>query len=154
MMRLSLLAMGVAAAALPALAQDMSPAERAHAIREAHMSLYAANLGPLVGMARGEVEYDADEAATRAGNIATYASVDILPYFIEGSSSEDLEDSRALPAIWDNLDDVASKQMALAEAAQAAADAAPDGQEAFVEAFRAVGEACGSCHEDYRQPDD
>lgn len=153
-MRLSLLAMGVAAMALPALAQDMSPAERAHALRQAHMSLNSANLGPLVGMARGEVEYDAETAATRAGNIASYASVDLRPYFVEGSSSDDLEDSRALPAIWDNLDDVASKQIALAEAAQAAADAAPEGQEAFVQAFRAVGEACSSCHEDYRQPDD
>ena len=154
MMRLSLLAMGVAVAALPALAQDMSPAEQAHALRQAHMSLNSGNLGPLVAMARGEMEYDAEVAATRAGNIAAYAQVDLRPYFVEGSSSEELEDSRALPAIWENLDDIASKQMALAEAAQAAADAAPEGQEAFVQAFQAVGEACGSCHEDYRQPQD
>ena len=118
------------------------------------MSLYAANLGPLVGMARGEVEYDAEMAATRAGNIAAYSSVDIIPYFVEGSSSEDLEDSRALPSIWDNLEDVAAKQMALHEAAQAATDAAADGQEAFVAAFQQVGEACSSCHEDYREPDE
>ena len=154
MMRLSLLATGVVALALPTLAQDMSPAERDHALRQAHMSLYSANLGPLVGMARGEIDYDAETAAMHAGNIASYAGVDILPYMVEGSSSDDIEDSRALPAIWQNLDDFASKQANLAEAAQAAATAAPDGREAFVAAFQRVGQACGDCHETYREPDD
>ena len=143
-----------AALALPAAAQDASPAERAHELREAHMQLYSANIGPLVEMARGERDYDADLAETLAGNIASYASADLGPLWVEGSSSFDLEDSRALPAIWDNLDDVAAKNDALAEAAQTAASAAPEGQEAFVAAFRSVGEACGSCHEDYREPDD
>lgn len=153
-MRLSLLATGLAALALPAIAQDMSPAERGHALREAHMSLYSANLGPLVGMARGEIDYDAEMAATRAGNIASYAGADILPYFVEGSSSDDLEDSRALPAIWQDMEDFTSKQAELAEAAQAAAAAAPDGRDAFVAAFQRVGQACGDCHETYREPDD
>lgn len=153
MMRLATLAFGAAFLALPAGAQDMSPAERAHALRMAHMSLYSGNLGPLVGMARGEIEYDAETAAMHAGNIASYAMVDLTPYWVEGSSSEELEDSRALPAIWENLEDVAAQQQDLAEAAQAAADAAPEGREAFVAAFQSVGEACGSCHEDYREPE-
>lgn len=154
MMRLSLLATCVTALAFPALAQDMSPAERAHALRQAHMSLYSANLGPLVGMARGEIDYDAEMAAMRAGNIASYAGVDLRPYLVEGSSSDDLEDSRALPAIWQDVEDFASKQADLAEAAQAAAAAAPDGRDAFVAAFQGVGQACGDCHETYREPDD
>jgi cytochrome c556 len=118
------------------------------------MNLYVANLGPLVQMARGEIDYDAEMAELHAGNIAAYAQVDLTPLWVEGSSSEDLEDSRALPAIWDNLEDVASQQADLAEAADAAAGAAGDGQEAFVAAFRQVGEACGACHEDYREPDE
>lgn len=154
MMRLSLLAMGAAVAAYPALAQDMSPAEEAHALRLAHMGLYAANLGPLVGMARGEVEYDAEVAATRAGNIAAYASADLRPYLVEGSSSADLEDSRALPVIWENMEDFAAQQTNLAEAAEAVVAASGEGQEAFAAAFRELGSACGSCHEDYRQPED
>ncbi len=154
MMRLTTLAIGIAVAALPAAAQEMSAAERAHQLRQSHMTLYSANLGPLVGMARGEVEYDAETAALHASNIASYASVDLSPLWVEGSSSEDLEDSRALPAIWDNLEDVAAYQQSLLEAAQAAADAAPEGQEAFVAAFREVGQTCGGCHEDYRQSDD
>ena len=154
MMRLATLALAAVTASSPALAQDMSPTEQAHALRQAHMGLYAANLGPLVRMARGEVEYDPDVAALRAGNIAAYSSANIVPYFVEGSSSDDLEDSRALPEIWDNLDDVAAKQAALHEAAQGVVSAAGEGQEAFASAFGALGQACSNCHEDYRQPED
>ncbi len=153
-MRLAILVVGAAIAGVPAVAQEMSAAERAHQLRNSHMSLYSANLGPLVGMARGEVEYDAETAALHAGNIAAYAAVDLTPLWIEGSSSEELEDSRALPSIWENLEDVAAYQQSLEEAALAAAEAAPEGQEAFVAAFREVGQTCGGCHEDYRQPDD
>lgn len=153
MMRLATLALAAATASTPALAQDMSPAERAHALRQAHMSLYAANLGPLVGMARGEIEYDADAAALHANNIAAYSAASLRPFLIEGSSSEDLEDSRALPGIWENVEDFTAHQVDLHEAALAAANAAPDGQEAFVAAFQSVGQACGSCHETYRESD-
>ena len=87
----------VAASALNA--QDgPSPQERAYALREAHMSLFAHNIGPLGGMAKGEVEYDPDIAARNARNIANLASVDMTSYWVEGSDSESLPDSRALPA--------------------------------------------------------
>jgi cytochrome c556 len=151
MIRLATLALA-AATALPAIAQDMSPAEQGHALRQYQMRLQAANLGPLVAMARGEAEYDADVAALRAGNIAAYSSANMMPYFVEGSSSDDLEGSRALPAIWENPDDVAAKYAALHAAAQGVVDAAPNGQEAFTAAFGALGGACGSCHEAYRLP--
>jgi cytochrome c556 len=151
MIRLATLALA-AATALPAIAQDMSPAEQGHALRQYQMRLQAANLGPLVAMARGEAEYDADVAALRAGNIAAYSSANMMPYFVEGSSSDDLEGSRALPAIWENPDDVAAKYAALNEAANAVVAASGDGQEAFTAAFGALGGACGACHEAYRLP--
>jgi cytochrome c556 len=42
--------------------------------------------------------------------------------------------------------------MALKTAADAAAVAADGGLEAFGPAFGAVGQACGGCHQAYRQP--
>lgn len=152
MMRLAMLAVAAASVSLPALAQDMTPAEQAHALRQYQMRLQAANLGPLVAMARGEVEYDADIAALRAGNIAAYSSVNMMPYYVEGSSSDELEGSRALPAIWENMGDVTAKYTALHEAAEAAVAASANGQEAFTAAFGALGGACGACHETYRLP--
>lgn len=143
------------ATALPALAQDEpSPAERAHQLRAGLMYNYAFNLGPLGAMAKGEVPFDAAVAAMHAGNIAGIARVDLSPYWVEGSSNTDLEDSRALPAIWENLDDVETHRVRLLEAAQALEAATGEGQEAFASAFRGVGQACGACHEDYREPDE
>ncbi len=137
------------------VAQDQpTPAERAHQVRQAHMMLFAYNLGPLGAMAKGEMEWNGDLAATHAQNIASLASVDMSSYWVEGSDSELLEDSRALPAIWDNLDDVASKEEAVAKAATAAAQAAGEGQEAFAAAFADLGKSCGGCHEDYRLRED
>jgi cytochrome c556 len=151
MIRLATLALA-AATALPAIAQDMSPAEQGHALRQYQMRLQAANLGPLVAMARGEAEYDADVAALRAGNIAAYSSANMMPYFVEGSSSDDLEGSRALPAIWEDPEGVAAKYADLNAAAQAVVAASAEGQEAFTAAFGALGGACGACHEAYRLP--
>ena len=139
----------------PALAQDAppDPALTAHQLRTAHMHLFAFNLGPLGAMARGNVEYDPEVAALHAGNLAALASVDFTPYWVEGSSTEEIEDSRALPALWNNLADVEQQQMQLAEAARELETAAGEGQDAFMAAFRAVGQSCGGCHEDYREPD-
>lgn len=147
------LAISAALIALPVMAQDQSPAERAHALRNAQMDLYVANIGPIFGMARGQVEYDADLASLLAHNLAAYASVDTSPLYVEGSSSDDLADSRALPAIWSNLDDVAAKQTQLADATAALAAASGEGQEAFMAAIKGVGDACSACHEAYRVPD-
>ncbi len=118
------------------------------------MALFAHNLGPLGAMAKGEMEYDADIATRNARNIASLASVDMSSYWVEGSDSFSMDESRALPAIWDNLDDVNKKREALVEAASAAADAAGQGREAFAPAFAQLGKACGGCHEDYRKPED
>lgn len=148
------LAISAALFALPVMAQDQSPAEQAHALRNAQMNLYIANIGPIFGMARGQVEYDADLASVLSHNLAAYASVDMTPLYVEGSSSDDLADSRALPAIWDNLDDIAAKQVQFAEAAAVLAAASAEGQDAFMGAIKGVGDACSACHEDYRVPDD
>ena len=155
MIRAIPIALAAAVTALSAGAQDgPSPAERAQLVREGLMQNYAFNIGPLGAMAKGEIEYDAARAEMLAANIATLAQVSLAPYWVEGSSSADLPDSRALPAIWENQEDVDAKRQDLFEAAQALQAAAPEGQEAFTQAFRAVGEGCGGCHEDFRKPKD
>ena len=136
------------------LAQQMSPEEQAHAARRAHMQLYAHNLGPLGAMARGDAEYDPALAALHARNLTNLALMDHASYWVEGTAAGVLENSRALPEIWANREDFDQKQVDLAEAADNLVQAAPEGHAAFVEAFRALGQSCGACHDAYRQPDD
>ncbi len=121
--------------------------------RKAHMQLYAFNLGTLGAMAKGEVEYDAAAASAAAGNLAAVASLNQRAYWVPGTSSDDLPDeSRALPAIWEEGSKAGEIGASFAEAAAALAAVAGDGREAMAGAIGAVGKGCGDCHKAYRAP--
>ena len=121
--------------------------------RQSHMQLYAHNLGILGAMAKGEVEYDADAASAAASNLATLATLNQRSYWTPGTSTDELGDeTRALPAIWQEgsmAGDIGGK---LAEAAQQLAAVAGNGQDAIGPALGPVGQQCQACHEDYRKP--
>lgn len=120
--------------------------------RQAHMQLYAFNLGPLGAMAKGEIEYDADTASAAASNLAALSSMNISRYWAPGTSTEDLGDqTRALPAIWQEGSKAGEISGQLAEAVAALAAVAGNGRDAMAAALGPVGRACGACHEDYRQ---
>jgi cytochrome c556 len=145
---------GLAAAVIggSAVAQDMSnPAVGA---RHALMGLYAFNLGQLGAMAKGEMEYHADAAGAAAGNLAALAKLDQTALWPEGTDSETVEGSRALPAIWSDMDGFHAKADGLAEAAMAMEEAAGTDLASLQGAMRDLGAACGACHKEYRQPDD
>ena len=153
---------GAAALALAAgiaLAQEEeappSPEEMAHQAREHQMYLHAFNLGKLVPMVRGEAEYDAATAAAAAESVSLLAQLLDSPlYWIPGTSTEEIEDSRALPAIWEQPEEFAAKVTAFQEATANLASAAGTDLATLQTAFGPVGEACGSCHEDFREPEE
>jgi len=123
--------------------------------RKAHMQVYAHNIGILGAMARGNAEYNAEAAVAAAGNLAGLAALDQTSYWVPGTDSDSLPDeSRALPALFDNLDDVEAKRAALEVAAVALAAVADDGLDAVRAGLGPVGAACGACHEDYQKPRD
>ena len=137
--------------ALPALAQeDEENLPIAVQAREGHMKAYALHLGALGAMAKGEMEYDAEMASAHASELAALAGLAQTGYWPEGTSSEDIEGSRALPAIWSDMDDFKSKMNGLHEAAMALEGAAGGGAEQLQAAFGGVGQACGACHKTYR----
>jgi len=142
---------GAALVATGALAQDINPAVKA---RQSHMTLYGHNLGLLGGMARGNIDYDAEAATAAAANLAALAALDQSRYWPEGTDSDTLMETRALPAIWENIPDVIEKSRTLAAATGTLATEAGGGLDALRASLGPVGEACGACHEDYRVPND
>jgi cytochrome c556 len=154
--------LGAAALALVAgfaLAQEEeappSPEEMAHEAREHQMYLHAFNLGKIVPMARGEAEYDAATAAAAAESVNLLAQLLDSPlYWIPGTSTEDLEDSRALPAIWEQPEEFAAKVTNFQEAAANLEANAGTDLESLQAAMGTLGESCGSCHEDFREPEE
>ncbi|MGR3466004.1 c-type cytochrome [Limimaricola sp.] len=153
--RLALAATGLAAIASLATAQAFEP-QKAQELRESHMKLMGAHIGILGGMAKGEVEYDAATAAAAAETLSALASAAAAGdlYWVEGSSSDALEESRALPAIWDKTEEFESGQTKLVEAAMTMQDAAGTDLAALQGAMGALGKACGDCHETFRQPEE
>jgi cytochrome c556 len=125
---------------------------KAVAIRSAHMKLLGHNMAILGPMAKGEAEYDAEQAQAAAGNLAKIAAIEHVGYWPEGTSSDETE-SRALPAIWTEMDKFEEKIDMLEQATMKLEEAAGEGLEPMKAAFGEVGQACGGCHKPYRKPE-
>ncbi|WP_299155107.1 cytochrome c [uncultured Tateyamaria sp.] len=121
--------------------------------RQAHMQLYSFNLGVLGGMAKGDVEYNAEAAGLAASNIVHLASIHQPQAWAPGSDNSANEGTRALPALWQNFPDVGQKSAELFAAAEAMKAVAGDGQAAIGGAMGRLGGACSACHKAYRAPE-
>ena len=156
LMRPMLAAALLAATALAGVAhaqdeENMDPAVKA---RHAHMQLYAFNLGKLGAMAKGEAEYDAEVATGAAANLAQLTQLNQATYWVEGTSSDDVEGSKAKPELFQNMDDYMSLTEDLHQAAMSMETAAGESAEAIGAQMGALGGACGACHKKYRVSDD
>ena len=129
-------------------------AESATETRQAVFKLLAFNLRTIVGMARGTVAFDAAIAERNARRIAALAPM--IPELLGAMDTRAFDvETRALPVIWDDMDGVAEKAEALVDAANTFADLASGGdQAATLAGIRALGGACGNCHDDYRVDND
>lgn len=121
--------------------------------RQSTMTLYAFNLGTLGAMAQEKIPYDAEAASAAAANLAALTSMNQGPMWAPGTSTEDLEGTRALPKIWTDMEGVIENVVALNEAAAAMETAAGEGLDSLKAAMGPLGSACGDCHKAYREPD-
>lgn len=138
-----------------AVAQDMTPEQRAAAAVDTRQSLFKIlrfNLAPIAGMAQG-APFNAEVAERNARRIAAMASM-IPEVLATDTSAFDNIETEALDLIWDNQDDIAVKAQALMDNANAFADIAAGGDmAATLGAFRQLGGSCGNCHDTYREDD-
>lgn len=140
-------------AALPMIAGAASVEETIRA-RRGFFQLLGVNFGPLVDMARGDVDYDAAAAATHAGNLVLLSGYAIEGLFPEGSdNAARAGETRALPVIWSDADGFAERFGALGAALEDIETAAGEGRAALGPAVGAVGQACQACHSNYRARD-
>ena len=133
--------------ATPAAAQEFDGHLKA---RQGMFRIMAINLGIIGDMAKGDTEYDAEQATMAADNLHAVSMINPLILFPEGSDAEAIDGTRALPAIWENTDDVGSKWADLGEAVSGLQEVAGDGREALGPALGPVGNACKACHDEYR----
>jgi cytochrome c556 len=147
----SLVILTALSTALPTIAFGASADERAQAAvdtRQGLLKVVVSYFGPIVGMARKQIPFDAALVEKNAAKIAQLAPM-IPDVFRMDTRAYDLE-TEALDNIWDNTDDFADKAATVAERAAALSAAAADGEAAAMKAFGAVGAACKGCHDEYR----
>lgn len=149
-MRLMTIAALTAFTALPLLAQA-DAAEDAIEARQGYMKMLAINMGTLAGMAKGEIEYDEAAASTAASNIEAISGYALSGLFIDGTADGEVDESDALPAIWENPDGFGTKIAGLAEAAAGAGEAVKGGQANVGPVVQKLGGSCKACHDDYRK---
>jgi cytochrome c556 len=126
-----------------------SPAERAVAYRQGVYHAIGWNFGPMAGMVKGELPFDAKVFALRAERVAFLSTLPLegfIPNSVVGKTD-------AKPEIWDNMDDFKSKMQTfetesgkLAEVAKTASAV-----DAVKPQFGKVGQACKSCHDKYKK---
>lgn len=139
---------------LNAAAEGPTPEEQAQAAADTRQGLFkivVRYFGPIVGMARGQIPYDAAVVEYNASKINQLAQMS-PDLFSKDTSAFDL-DTEALPAIWTNAEDFSAKATALIETSAALAAAASEGKGPAMKAFGKVGGSCKGCHDEYRQQD-
>lgn len=126
------------------------PNVRAVEYRQAVLTVLGTNFGPLVAMARGNLEYDPEAVSMRAARMHQMTLM-MEEAFSRDTSEADLDiETEALDKIWDNWEDFKSKIDDVQAATLALAEA-PGNMDAFKAAFSDTGSACKSCHDEYRK---
>jgi len=130
------------------------PGAKAIEARQGYMKLVVWEAGPLFGMAKGKVAYDAGAAAAHAANLGALLQYSYLELFLPGTSQADRPGKTcALPAIWE---DTAKLEQAFEDfqaAVVALGEVASNGQPALAAAVSEIGKACGGCHKPFRAKD-
>lgn len=145
-MRLALVAALIAAPAITLA----NPAEKTVEARQGFYKLLGANMSVFAGMAKGEIDYDAAAAQTAADNIVTLTTYNVGHLYAPGTSSADVEGTRALPKIWEDFPGVQAKGADFVKAAMAMQEVAGQGKAEMAGALGTLGGTCKACHDAYR----
>jgi cytochrome c556 len=148
-------AAAIAAVSVAAWAQNApNPEQQARSAIETRQGLYkllGAQMGPIGGMLRNQVPFDAAVVARNAERIQVLAGMIPELHALDTRQFKNIK-TGALDGIWNSQADFKSKADALASAAGTLATTAKGGDRAAtLKAAGEIGKACGSCHDSYRQ---
>ena len=125
--------------------------EKAIKARQGEMQLRSFNAGPLFGMAKGKVAYDAKAAQLHANNLKALAAIDNAGLWPKGTDNAAYKGkTRAKADIWSTYPKVAEANKAFVAAANDLAGAAGGGLDGLKVKVGALGKSCGGCHKPFR----
>ena len=107
--------------------------------RQSEMQLKLFNSGPLFGMAKGKIEYNAELAAMLANNLLLQTQLDMGRAWAKGTDSDEyFGETAALPEIWSTYPEIAEKGKAYVKAVTELAPVAGNGLDALIDYLRAL----------------
>lgn len=122
--------------------------------RQGFYQLVKANAGPLFGMAKGDVAYDAAQAQTFANNLLTLSQMDNSALWPAGSDkSAQPGKTRALPVAWETYPAIMDKHNAWKAAVADLAAVAGTDVDGLRSKIGDLGKSCKGCHDTYRAED-
>jgi cytochrome c556 len=120
--------------------------------RQGEMQLRAFNAGPLFGMAKGKIDYDAEMAGKLAGNLKLLLDLDNGQAWAQGSDNENYAGkTTALPNIWTTYPEIADYGKKYVMAVNELVAVAGNGQDALKSKIGALGKSCKGCHDEFRE---
>jgi cytochrome c556 len=130
-------------------AEEPTPAERAVAYRQGVYHAIAWNFGPMAGMVKGEIPFDAKAFALRAERVAFLSTLPLEGFIPDSRVGK--TDAKA--EIWENMDDFKAKMETFQTEAAKLAEAAKTASaiDALKPQFGKVGQACKDCHDKYKE---
>jgi len=132
-----------------AMVDEDAPGFGAYEYRHSLMHLAANRMALIGGMAREEVPLDEPKFVEATAQLAMLAKMNLDGF--EMDPGEIVPMSRALPEIWQNMDDFEQKNQEFVDATQGLADAAAaNGFAAAQGLVQGTASTCGSCHRAYR----
>jgi cytochrome c556 len=139
----------LASGAMADSAKSMKHAQKATDLRQSIFSLLGSNMGPLGGMARGKIDFDAEKVGKHALRI-NQLSMMIADYTRTDTSAHKVK-TEALDKIWTQPDNYAKRIEDLTKASANLQKAALSGNEGLIKkAIGGVGKTCGGCHDDFK----
>jgi len=145
--RFSLVVLLSAALSLPAIAH-IERSEPLQSLRQSYFAIVGMTFGPMGDMVKGDIEWNGEQFAAWASDLAAVSSVTVERGFAPGS---DKGKTRARPEIWDNKADFEEKLGNFRmQAAKLAEVAATGDRQAIAGQFRETGGACKACHDNYK----
>ena len=140
--------MAVAMLVMGSLAHASEEADKAIEYRQNVFNVIKWHFGPMGGMVKGKVDFDAADFARRAELVAALAKMP-AEGFGEGT---DMGDTRAKAEIWQNKAKFDEGMSLMAERAAALAEVAKAGDMNTIKpAFGELAKTCKGCHDNFRE---
>ena len=144
----------IAMVLIPTVGQTGGHAGKIIEARQGYMKLVGWEAGPLFGMAKGDIEYDAEVAKTHAANLHHLTKYTIMALFPPGTSNEEEKGkTRTLKKAWDDPDGFKKAFNDWFAAVDTLHAEAGNGKDALAAAVGGLGKSCAGCHKPYRAED-